>query len=65
MPSIGRFLVVAGLVLAAIGVVLLFAGRLPGDLTIRRGSLTVYLPIATGLVVSVVLTIVLNLLMRR
>ena len=59
-----------GLIVAATGVVLMVGerlglGRLPGDLTFRRGNLRVYLPIATSIVVSVVLTILLNLFLRR
>jgi hypothetical protein len=38
---------------------------LPGDIVFRRGGLSVYVPIATGLILSVVLTVVLNLVLRR
>ena len=71
MQDLGRVLVVLGSVIVAVGVVLLFAdrvpwlGRLPGDFVVRRGSVTVYLPLATGLVVSVVLTLLVNLFLRR
>jgi hypothetical protein len=69
-PEIGRVLLVIGLVLvvvgglAALGVRLPF-GRLPGDIAIEgeRGGL--YIPIVTMILVSVVLTILLNLLIRR
>lgn len=40
-------------------------GRLPGDLVFRRGNFTVYAPIGLMIVVSVVLTILLNLFLRR
>jgi hypothetical protein len=58
-------------VLAAAGLLLLFAdripwlGRLPGDLVIRRERWTLYLPLATMLLVSLVLTLLLNLFGRR
>jgi hypothetical protein len=39
-------------------------GRLPGDFTWRRGPVTVYVPLATSIIISVVLTIVLALLRR-
>lgn len=69
-PEIGRVVLVIGLVLvvvgglAALGVRLPF-GRLPGDIAIEgeRGGL--YIPIVTMVVVSVVLTVLLNLLIRR
>ena len=68
--DMGRTLVVVGLVLAAIGAVIwllggLGFGRLPGDLSWRRGNLHVSVPIASSIVLSIVLTIVLNLIARR
>jgi hypothetical protein len=50
-----------------VGGALILLGRfnLPGDVVIRRGGLTVYMPIATGIILSVVLTVVLNLIIRR
>jgi hypothetical protein len=72
MSGIGRLLVVAGVTLAAVGVLLLVAerlglriGRLPGDLAFERGSFRFYFPIATSILASVVLTLVLWLLGRR
>lgn len=56
----GRFLIVTGLVLAAVGVLVHFGvplGRLPGDLTIRRGSVSFYFPLATSIIASIVLTL--------
>ena len=63
-------MVLLGVVLAAVGTALLLAdklglGRLPFDLVWRRKNTTVYFPIVTSLIVSVVLTLVLNLLLRR
>jgi hypothetical protein len=70
MGQIGRYLIVFGAVLAAAGVVLMLGdrlglGRLPGDIVWRRKGTTVHFPIMTSLVVSLVLTVVLNLLLRR
>jgi hypothetical protein len=68
---IGKLLIVIGLAVAALGIALLLAGRvpwlgrLPGDLAFRRGGTTVYVPLATSLLLSVVLTILLNLLLRK
>lgn len=63
----GRILLAVGLLLAAAGALLMAGvplGRLPGDLMYRRGSFTIYLPLATCVLASVVLTIVLALLRR-
>ncbi|MDQ2652853.1 MAG: DUF2905 domain-containing protein [Chloroflexota bacterium] len=74
LAGIGRFLVAAGLVLAAIGLILIIAprvpgldhlGRLPGDIFIQRGNTTIFVPIVTSIVISVALTIILNLFIRR
>jgi DUF2905 family protein len=64
-------LLLAGAVaLLVLGGLFLFPGRLgverlPGDLVFRRGNLTVYLPIGLMILLSVVGTIVLNILFRR
>jgi hypothetical protein len=63
----GQFLIVIGLVITAIGIVVWLGvplGRLPGDLTIRRDGFTLYLPITTSIVVSLVLSLV-GLLLRK
>jgi Protein of unknown function (DUF2905) len=63
----GRGLVIVGLVIAAVGVVLMMGvplGRLPGDFTVRRGSFTFYFPLATSIVVSILLTLLLQWLRR-
>jgi hypothetical protein len=62
-----RFLIIAGIVLVAVGLLArlgLPIGRLPGDIVIRRGETTFYLPLVTCLVISVVLSI-LGMLIRR
>jgi hypothetical protein len=63
----GRLLLVAGVLMIVVGGALMLFGRfhLPGDFTFRSGSVTVYIPIATSLILSVILTLVLNLLFRR
>jgi hypothetical protein len=70
LEPVGRSLLLIGLVVAAIGVVLILApripilGKLPGDITFQRDGVTVVIPLATMLVISLVLTIVLNLIGR-
>jgi hypothetical protein len=71
MQELGRVLVVAGVIAVLAGVVLMFApripwlGRLPGDIVVQRGPLTLYAPLMTSLVLSVVVTLLLNLFWRR
>jgi len=64
-PELGRILVLVGVVLVAIGAVAAFGVRLPGDITIRGEHGAIYIPIATMIVVSIVLTILANLFLRR
>jgi hypothetical protein len=64
---VGQTLIVIGLITVFIGVLVwagLPIGRLPGDFVYRRGGFTLYLPITTSILVSVVLT-VLAFLFRR
>jgi len=64
---VGRSLIIVGLVIAAIGLVVMAGvplGRLPGDIIWRRGQTTVYLPIVTCLVVSIVLSLILAIFRR-
>jgi hypothetical protein len=64
-----RFLIVAGVVLVAVGLAWpwlskLGLGRLPGDIHIVREGYSFYFPITTGLVVSIVLSVILWLLRK-
>ena len=67
MDAIARALVIAGAVIVVVGLALMFAdkvpfiGRLPGDFTFSGDRWTVYAPIATSIVVSLVLTAALSL----
>lgn len=64
-------MVIAGIVLVIVGLVLTHAkslpwlGRLPGDIVIRKGNYTFYFPLATSLVLSLVLTFLLYLLRKK
>ena len=63
----GKLLLIAGLVIAAIGVLVMAGlplGRLPGDITVRRGNATFYFPVVTSIVLSVLLTLLFALLRR-
>jgi hypothetical protein len=64
----GRTLIVVGLLVAGVGLLIsmgLPIGRLPGDFTIRRGNFTFYFPLASSIIASVVLTLVMTLVARR
>lgn len=70
LDGIGRLLIGGAVVLLVLGGLLLLLGRLgldrlPGDLVLRRGGLTVYFPIGLMILLSVVGTILLNLFLRR
>lgn len=71
MTDIGKLLLVFGLVIAAVGAVLVvvgripWVGRLPGDIYIQRGHWTFYFPLATSLLLSVALTLIFWLIGRR
>jgi hypothetical protein len=71
MHELGRFLVVLGAIAVLAGVVLMLAprlpwlGRLPGDIVVQRGPVTLYFPLMTSIVLSVVVTLLLNLFWRR
>ena len=69
-PEIGRLVLVVGIVLVVIGGLAAFGirlpfGRLPGDIAIEGERGGVYIPIVTMIVISVVLTILANLFLRR
>lgn len=69
--DIGRGLVLLGLLLVALGLLLIYApwllnwfGRLPGDICIERDGFRFYLPLASMLLISLVLSLLLSLLLR-
>jgi hypothetical protein len=64
---VGKLLLVAGLVIAGIGLLMMAGipfGRLPGDIVIRRGNGTFYFPLATSILLSIILTLLLAVLRR-
>ena len=59
----GKLLVLIGLAVAALGALMMIGvplGRLPGDIVVRRGSFSFYFPLATSIVVSILLTLLLG-----
>jgi hypothetical protein len=72
MPGIGRFLIVTGLLLAAVGVLVVFSdklpfkiGRLPGDIVYKGKNTTVYFPLATSILLSILLSLIMWAISRR
>ena len=64
----GRLLIVLGLVIAAAGVLIVLGlplGRLPGDFSFKRGNFSFYFPLATSILASIILTLLLMLFGRR
>ncbi|OQB38425.1 MAG: hypothetical protein BWY06_01998 [Candidatus Latescibacteria bacterium ADurb.Bin168] len=70
MGDFGKWLMVAGVILVIVGLALMISpkipwlGRLPGDLVWRKGPVTVYVPLATMLLISIVATALLNIISR-
>ena len=70
MSSIGKLLILWGLTLVLVGLFLTvmpqipFIGRLPGDIVIKRENFQFYFPIVTCIIISLVLTFLLNLFRR-
>jgi len=64
----GRLLIFIGLVIAGAGVLISLGipiGRLPGDFSFRRGNFSFYFPLATSIVASIILTLLMMLFGRR
>ena len=68
--TIGRILLLGGVLLAVVGLLVIGAGRLglplgrlPGDINVQRGGLTVFIPLVSCLLASLVLTVVVNLVL--
>jgi len=71
MDNIGRFLMLGGIVLFVIGGLVFLAskfgipfGRLPGDIRIEREGFSFYFPLASSILVSILLTILANIVIR-
>ena len=70
LAPLGKWLVAMGLVLVVAGLAMWglgslgWIGRLPGDIYVRRGNVTFYFPLATGILLSIVISLLLMLLRR-
>lgn len=71
MNEIGRTIVILGLILILVGGILAFSpkvpflGKLPGDIFIKKDGFSFYFPLATSIIISILLTIILNFFTRK
>ncbi|SES73845.1 Protein of unknown function [Natronincola peptidivorans] len=70
MESLGRILLFMGLLLSLGGAIMIIGskfglGKLPGDIFMQKGNFTFYFPIATSIILSILLTVLLNFFFRR
>lgn len=71
ISPVGRFLMITGVTLFLAGLLLSVAGRvpllgrLPGDIYVRRGNFVFYFPLTTGLILSLLLSLLIRFLRRR
>lgn len=71
MQNMGKTILIMGLLLVAVGLVLTLAGKfnlplgkLPGDITYQKKNVTVFVPFGTMLLISLVVSIILNIFLR-
>lgn len=71
LQGIGKLLIIAGIVLALIGGLIMLSGRLPwigrlpGDIVIQKKNFTFYFPIATSILLSIVISLIIWFIGRR
>lgn len=69
--SVGKTIIYIGIVMVIIGSIIHFGGkffnlgRLPGDIYIEKENFSFHFPVATSLIVSIILTVILNMFLRR
>lgn len=67
----GRFLILTGVIIVVIGVLFLFSGKipwigkLPGDIIVQKKNFAFYFPIATSILISIIITLFLWLIGKR
>lgn len=70
-PGIGRFLIFTGLIFLALGLLIVFMekipfmGKLPGDIRIERKNFGFYFPVVTCLLLSLIISLILNIFSRK
>ena len=56
--NIGKVFIIAGIILVVIGILWTYVGKLPGDISFRKGNVSFHFPIMTSIIVSIVLTLI-------
>jgi uncharacterized membrane-anchored protein YitT (DUF2179 family) len=70
MTEIGKILLIVGGIVIIAGLVFTFShhipflGKLPGDIVVKKGNFSFYFPLVTFLIISIVLTIIINIVLR-
>ena len=68
--GLGRILIIVGIIIAVLGLLLAFGaripflGKLPGDILIKKDGISFYFPVVTFLLLSVILTLIVNFILR-
>lgn len=71
MQAIGKTLIIFGIILVSIGLFFTFfnkipfLGKLPGDIYIRKKNFTFYFPLATSIVLSIIISIILYIIRKK
>lgn len=69
--QIGKYIIIAGVIIVLIGIIIYFfgdklgwLGRLPGDIHVEKQNVKVYFPVTTMIVISIILTLLVNLIKK-
>lgn len=71
LQPLGKFIFISGIIIALIGLALMFIdkipflGKLPGDFIIKRNNFTFYFPLATSILISLIISLILYFLNRK
>ncbi|MGB9762145.1 MAG: DUF2905 domain-containing protein [Caldimicrobium sp.] len=71
MSGLGKFLILLGIIIIVFGLILTlvpkipYLGKLPGDIYIKKDNFVFYFPLGTSILISIFLTLLLNLLFRK
>lgn len=71
MPGLGKSLIIIGIIVVIVGLFVAygpkvpFAGKLPGDIHIKRENFEFYFPLATSIIISVIISVILYFFTRR